>query len=167
MGATNIPNDIDNAFLRRFPIILYIPLPTPEERCDIITYYLRKAEGHTLLKADIKRVSEKLDLFSPANLAELVATAYRLGLDSTEDVTHYVPLNYKHMRKWPDYAFAGGSPSDPMAYERRPKPTRGSVMPPPITLISIAIAMKRVRPNAQMDQIDDFNEFNNLYGQFK
>ena len=42
LGATNRPNDIDKAFLRRMPFVLEIPLPDRKGRLDILTKILLK-----------------------------------------------------------------------------------------------------------------------------
>ena len=51
LAATNRPQSIDRAFRRRFDKLLYIPLPTEEEREDLFRYEFSKFKN-TLLSKD-------------------------------------------------------------------------------------------------------------------
>jgi len=42
MGATNRPNDIDEAFMRRMPVKIHIKLPDADARFEILTKVLSK-----------------------------------------------------------------------------------------------------------------------------
>jgi ribosome biogenesis ATPase len=77
IGATNRPDMIDSAMLRpgRLDKLLYVPLPSPQQRADI----LAKAARHTPLGADVDLVqvsrSPQCEGFSGADLAALVREA--------------------------------------------------------------------------------------------
>ena len=77
IGATNRPDMIDSAMLRpgRLDKLLYVPLPAPAQRVDI----LAKAARHTPLAADVDltavALSESCNGFSGADLAALVREA--------------------------------------------------------------------------------------------
>lgn len=68
IGTTNIPQDIDEAFLRpgRFDEILYVPLPDEEGRKEIWKGYIRD-EG-----VDYDLLAKKSQRFSPADIKLLV-----------------------------------------------------------------------------------------------
>jgi len=77
IGATNRPDMIDSAMLRpgRLDKLLYVPLPSPQQRIDI----LAKAARHTPMTPDVDlaavALSSSCDGFSGADLAALVREA--------------------------------------------------------------------------------------------
>ncbi|KAK8730047.1 hypothetical protein OTU49_008438 [Cherax quadricarinatus] len=87
MGATNRPQDVDRAILRRMPAAFHIPLPGLEQREDILRLVL-----HDESLADdinISSLATQTESFSGSDLLELCRTAavYRLRhlLNDTSD----------------------------------------------------------------------------------
>jgi ribosome biogenesis ATPase len=84
LAATNRPDIIDPAMLRpgRLEKLLYVPLPTPEDRYDILKTHAR----HTPLKEDVDLKAIALDQrcrgFSGADLASLVREASTIALQA-------------------------------------------------------------------------------------
>ncbi|MPC14615.1 ATPase family AAA domain-containing protein 1-A [Portunus trituberculatus] len=78
MGATNRPQDVDRAILRRMPAAFHIPLPGIEQREEILRLVLR--EEAVREDADIAGLSRQTEGFSGSDLLELCRTAsvYRL-----------------------------------------------------------------------------------------
>ncbi|XP_063867438.1 outer mitochondrial transmembrane helix translocase-like isoform X2 [Scylla paramamosain] len=78
MGATNRPQDVDRAILRRMPAAFHIPLPGVEQREEILRLVLR--EEAVREDADIAGLSRQTEGFSGSDLLELCRTAsvYRL-----------------------------------------------------------------------------------------
>lgn len=82
LAATNRPDIIDPAMLRpgRLEKLLYVPLPTPEDRFDILRTHAR----HTPLSADVDLKAIAMDArcrgFSGADLASLVREASTIAL---------------------------------------------------------------------------------------
>lgn len=79
LGATNRPQDIDEAFLRRMPVQIRIDLPGPREREQIIRIFLQDL-GLFGLEADIPELAALSEGFSGSDLQEL---ARRAALKST------------------------------------------------------------------------------------
>lgn len=78
MGATNRPQDVDKAILRRMPAMFQIGLPTNDKRKDIIQLILRRellADG-----VDFDIISQQTEGFSGSDLRELcrVAAMFRV-----------------------------------------------------------------------------------------
>ncbi|XP_068250993.1 outer mitochondrial transmembrane helix translocase-like [Palaemon carinicauda] len=108
MGATNRPQDVDRAILRRMPAAFHVPLPGLEQREDILKLVLRDEN----ISPDINLVAlaKQTETFSGSDLMELCRTAavYRLrhllneqsdevseivnGLDQPEEVLRPISL---------------------------------------------------------------------------
>ncbi|XP_054906551.1 outer mitochondrial transmembrane helix translocase [Poeciliopsis prolifica] len=78
MGATNRPQDVDPAILRRMPATFHIGLPNAKQREDILRLILA---GENLSNAiNLKEIAEKTDGYSGSDLRELCrdAAMYRV-----------------------------------------------------------------------------------------
>lgn len=78
MGATNRPQDLDPAILRRMPTTFHIGLPNQSQRHDILKLIL---SGENLSNAiNLKEIAEKTDGYSGSDLRELCrdAAMYRV-----------------------------------------------------------------------------------------
>lgn len=84
LGATNRPQDIDEAFLRRMPVQIRIDLPSLKEREQIIQIFLQDL-GVSNSEADIAELALLSDGFSGSDLQEL---ARRAALKSTLEKTN-------------------------------------------------------------------------------
>lgn len=97
MGATNRPQDVDRAILRRMPAAFHIPLPGVEQREDILRLVLR--EESVREDTNIASLARQTEGFSGSDLMELCRTAsvYRLRhlLDSEPEVAN-ATSNGKH-----------------------------------------------------------------------
>lgn len=78
MGATNRPQDVDPAILRRMPTTFHVSLPNTRQRQDILRLILA---GENLSNAiNLKDIAEKTDGYSGSDLRELCrdAAMYRV-----------------------------------------------------------------------------------------
>lgn len=78
MGATNRPQDVDPAILRRMPTTFHVGLPSTRQRQDILRLILA---GENLSNAiNLKEIAEKTDGYSGSDLRELCrdAAMYRV-----------------------------------------------------------------------------------------
>ena len=69
IGATNLLSDIDPAAIRRMPLQLHVPLPSPQARNDILQVILRHEPLDS--KFSIDEVVRETDGFSGSDLKEL------------------------------------------------------------------------------------------------
>ncbi|XP_019740874.1 outer mitochondrial transmembrane helix translocase [Hippocampus comes] len=69
MGATNRPQDVDPAILRRMPTTFHIGLPDSKQRHDILRLIL--AEENLSATINLKEIAEKTDGYSGSDLREL------------------------------------------------------------------------------------------------
>ncbi|KAL0105467.1 hypothetical protein PUN28_016853 [Cardiocondyla obscurior] len=74
VGATNRPQELDEAARRRLVKRLYVPLPEFEARKQIINNLLRSVH-HNLNEEDITRIAEKSEGYSGADMTNLCKEA--------------------------------------------------------------------------------------------
>lgn len=87
MGATNRPQDLDRAILRRMPATFHIDLPNEQQRAQILKLILNNEP--VAENVDISRVSKITEGFSGSDLQELCrnASVYRVR-DYLRNHTH-------------------------------------------------------------------------------
>lgn len=104
IGATNRPQELDEAARRRFTKRLYIPLPDEGDR-EILIRVLLQTNNHRLQDEDIRKLARETDGFSGADLKALSTDAAmgpirQLGARALEvDVADVPPIAYKHFRQ--------------------------------------------------------------------
>ena len=104
IGATNRPQELDEAARRRFTKRLYIPLPVEADR-KVLLGVLLKTNKHVLTEADIDILAKDTDGFSGADLKSLCTDAAmgpirQLGAKAMDiDVNDVPPISYKHFKK--------------------------------------------------------------------
>eukprot|EP00668_Euglena_longa_P014094 GGOE01018066.1.p1 GENE.GGOE01018066.1~~GGOE01018066.1.p1 ORF type:complete len:524 (+),score=129.72 GGOE01018066.1:73-1644(+) len=90
LGATNRPQELDDAILRRFPKRLCIPLPDPPAR-ELLLTKLLGSEGR-LSPADIKAIVKSTDGYSNADLANVCREATMMPIRELGAAAVSVPL---------------------------------------------------------------------------
>lgn len=70
LGATNRPQDLDDAARRRFTKRIYIPLPEPETRKALVVLLLKQAPN-TISEEEIEKIVEMTDGYSCADISTL------------------------------------------------------------------------------------------------
>ncbi|XP_043193711.1 spastin-like isoform X4 [Amphibalanus amphitrite] len=74
LGATNRPQELDQAILRRFPKRIYIPLPDREARKALLGRLL-SSHGQPLRQGDLQTLAELTDGYSASDIAALARDA--------------------------------------------------------------------------------------------
>ena len=74
IGATNRPQELDDAVIRRFPKRVFIDLPDTVTREALVTHQLEKVNNN-LSEGDIKTVVELTEMYSGSDLAALCKEA--------------------------------------------------------------------------------------------
>lgn len=104
IGATNRPQELDEAARRRFVKRLYIPLPDANDRCCLLKVLLEK-NHHTLSTTDVEKLAADTEGFSGADLKALCADAAmgpirQLGAKALDTaVEDLPPISVKHFRQ--------------------------------------------------------------------
>jgi len=86
VGATNRPQELDEAARRRFVKRLYIPLPSPDARRDLIDRLLSENK-HNLTDENKKEIVERTDGYSGADIRALCTDASMGPIRSCVDIT--------------------------------------------------------------------------------
>jgi len=74
MGATNRPQELDEAARRRFTKRIYIPLPDEASRLALLENLLKK-QKHSLTKANLRELTEATEGFSGSDMTVLAKDA--------------------------------------------------------------------------------------------
>jgi len=104
IGATNRPQELDEAARRRFTKRLYIPLPVEADR-RVLLEVLLKTNNHVLTKEDIDTLARDTKGFSGADLKSLCTDAAmgpirQLGSKAMDiNINDVPPISYKHFKK--------------------------------------------------------------------
>jgi len=96
IGATNRPQELDDAARRRFVKKLLIPLPEKEGRKQIVVNLLRKQPSNLNLQ-EIDRIAEMTDGYSGADMTNLCREA-ALGPIRTLDVSLIETIDIAQVR---------------------------------------------------------------------
>merc|ERR1712147_39962 len=87
IAATNMPQKLDQAVLRRFQKRIMIPLPTVDNRVELLTRLLG-TQANNLTSAQIKEISKMTHNYSGRDLTQLVkdaSMAQTINQQSTSD----------------------------------------------------------------------------------
>ena len=112
IGATNRPNELDDAARRRFVKRLYIPLPEKADRAVLLNTLLTKNK-HSLSNKDVLKISSDTKGYSGADLKSLCTDAAlgpirELGVRALEvNANDVPPISYRHFKR----ALRGMNPS--------------------------------------------------------
>jgi fidgetin-like protein 1 len=104
IGATNRPQELDEAARRRFTKRLYIPLPELADREELIRNLL-KTNHHILSDDDIRTLAKDTVGFSGADIKVMSTDAAmgpirQLGAKALEvDISDVPPISYRHFRQ--------------------------------------------------------------------
>ncbi|XP_042232070.1 fidgetin-like protein 1 isoform X2 [Homarus americanus] len=100
VGATNRPQELDEAARRRLVKKLYIPLPDSKARQQIIKN-LMESQSHSLIPDDIDRICQMTDGYSGADMANLCREA-ALGPIRSIDIAdmHHISVDQELSATW-------------------------------------------------------------------
>jgi fidgetin-like protein 1 len=122
VGATNRPQELDEAARRRFVKRLYIPLPNSHDRTVLLQVLLGK-NNHELSGDEIQKLSRDTEGFSGADLAALATDAAmgpirQLGMKALEfDSTDIPAITYRHFKASLRGIKASVAPAELVQYE--------------------------------------------------
>lgn len=136
IGATNRPQELDEAVRRRFVHRLYIPLPNKADRKALFLVMIGK-EQHELTESDFDRLATKTEGYSGADLSAVCKAA------AMEPLRMLV----EQMKK------AGKSIDDVES---------DSVQP--MSINHFRAPLKQVKPSVSPDDLTQYIEWDKLYG---
>eukprot|EP01029_Cantina_marsupialis_P026464 TRINITY_DN7132_c0_g1_i2.p1 TRINITY_DN7132_c0_g1~~TRINITY_DN7132_c0_g1_i2.p1 ORF type:complete len:345 (-),score=76.48 TRINITY_DN7132_c0_g1_i2:36-1070(-) len=71
IGATNLPQTLDDAVIRRMPVHVYIPLPEPATRGALLTSLLCRQGGYVISNKDINKLVSRTKGYSGSDIVSL------------------------------------------------------------------------------------------------
>jgi SpoVK/Ycf46/Vps4 family AAA+-type ATPase len=122
IGATNRPQELDDAARRRFVKRLYIPLPVETDRATLLRVLLDKNK-HRVTSEEVDKLAKETDGFSGADLKALCTDAAmgpirKLGSRALQvEAEDVPPISYKHFRQSLRSMKPSVSPGDLVQYE--------------------------------------------------
>ena len=122
IGATNRPQELDEAARRRFVKRLYIPLPVEVDRATLLHVLLEK-NNHRLTDSDVAKLAKETEGYSGADLKSLCTDAAMgpirmLGSKALEvEAADVPPISFKHFRQSLRSMKPSVAPSDLVQYE--------------------------------------------------
>ena len=147
LGATNRPQDLDEAARRRMEKRLYIPLPNRAARVELITHQLRQLDvincnKHTLTPQHIDRIAQLTHGYSGHDLANLCREA------------SMVPMRTVYGRMVASLPEGGGPP------------TIEESDVPALELEHFIDMLERVKSSVDSAVLKAYHEWNKKYGSF-
>lgn len=75
VACTNLPWNVDDAVMRRFPRRIFVPLPDPQARRGLLEALLKKAGAHSLSSRDIDIIVQKTEGYSCSDIKAIASEA--------------------------------------------------------------------------------------------
>jgi SpoVK/Ycf46/Vps4 family AAA+-type ATPase len=122
IGATNRPQELDEAARRRFVKRLYIPLPVESDRASLL-HKLLGTNNHRLTATDVQKLAKETEGFSGADLKALCTDAAmgpirQLGALALEvNASDVPPISSRHFRQSLRSMNPSVAPGDLVQYE--------------------------------------------------
>jgi len=170
IGATNLPWDIDEAARRRFARMIYIPLPTEEDRYRLIAHRLCQNSddvGHGVITdQDMRQLACDTVHYSSADLVKLIVTAYE---GTVEDVTRATHFRVAWEKGSGLKVLVPCQPSDKDAkalpYDSIKDDDKKHLRPCAVTYEYLRATMERIKPSVNLDRLAQYDGFTDSYGE--
>ena len=137
VGATNRPDELDEAARRRFVKRIYIPLPDKAGRRQLVSNLLGKCDGHALTASDVTSLVVQTKGFSGADIANLCTEA---ALGPVREIAIRFKGNLKLIK------------NDDV---------------PPVHMRHFLGALDRVQPSVSPGDLQRYLKWNDLFGTYK
>lgn len=94
IGCTNYPQNIEEAFMRRFTKKILVPLPKEEDR-ELLIINLLKQERHTLDVSQIKLFAQITENYTPSEITAILLKAADVVWAATRESKYFKPTIFK------------------------------------------------------------------------
>jgi SpoVK/Ycf46/Vps4 family AAA+-type ATPase len=103
IGATNRPQEIDDAFIRRMSKRLYIPLPNRVSRKQLITNVIskerEKKSKYDIDEGDMEEILQRSKGYSGSDMINVCREAAMMPIRSVEDIFNLQVENLRDVNK--------------------------------------------------------------------
>jgi len=86
LAATNKPHKLDKAFIRRFPVRIYIPPPNHEARKQLFEHYVREWEIEVDSTVDFDELARLTEGYSASDIVHVIREAYYKAVSELIDL---------------------------------------------------------------------------------
>lgn len=158
VAATNKPWDIEPPVLRRFGKRVYIPLPTRDDRVQLLSHAMKKIR-HDVSPADVGVMADRTDRYSGSDLKKALETAAELAKRELFDAKRFCvdERGFHHL----NLDLAGGRVVE-RSFEDVPS---GFITSNPVTLAHFIRALLTQKSCTQNDTLRRYEEWTEQYGQ--
>ncbi|EGR31425.1 vacuolar sorting protein, putative [Ichthyophthirius multifiliis] len=158
LGATNIPWGLDPAVRRRFEKRIYIPLPDEGARQFMLKHYLKKTP-HNINDEQFQQFAKNTEGCSGADISILIRDAVIEPVRKLQQAKKFKKIGDKFM---PVNDNESGSDIVEMNYMQL---TQNNLFLPDICYQDVLQAVKKTKPSVGQDQLKDYENFTNQFGQ--
>lgn len=90
LAATNLPRTLDDAFLRRFDLRIYVPLPDLEARVELFKKKLESNQSkHSVSQDEITELGGRTENYNASDIESVVRRAKLEGIYKVCGATHF------------------------------------------------------------------------------
>lgn len=174
LGATNTPWELDRAVLSRFQKKVYIALPEPAARRQIIEIHL-SGERHSLTDAQLTTLAKETDRFSGRDLRALVQTALQqclIDLRSASKWRRITPHPFSQtlteaLEPIAPNSARGGPEILDVTFEdiRKQRNLREITILPTLTNVHFDRARQRQKASVTNEDLKELDQWTKRYGQ--
>ena len=170
MAATNLPWQLDNAIVRRFPKMIYVPLPDADERKEMLLKNLSSV--CQLSDNEIQKLVEKTEYFSGSDISNMMNDIYlepmRILRRSTTFHVYTIPQgesNVRYLISTSLESVDSGTIFSQTVHEKNlsdivDQYTEEAILIPAITYMTIEKIIAKSKRSIGRDSIQCYNDFN-------
>ncbi|KAF7684047.1 Vacuolar protein sorting-associated protein 4 [Astathelohania contejeani] len=156
IGATNLPWDLDPAFIRRFQKRIYMSLPTSEARKEILKFYLDKNRNN-LSDEDYDTMAMMTDNFSNSDLKVLSERMLCIAIDDLRSGNAFI----KRDGKW-ELAY---NLYEENVINCKFSDIKGEFREPMVTIDHFITALGTCKSSIDVNSLKRYEEWTNKYGE--
>jgi vacuolar protein-sorting-associated protein 4 len=164
LGATNYPNLLDTAILRRFQKRVYVPLPDEGGRAHMFKILLEPVP-HALTQQDFVKLGKETIGYSGSDIKTVVKQARYEANRVMKQATHFKKVQLEGQEWW-----TACSPGDPAGLEQTYKQLDqqkllNRVWLPPVSVNDCIKAIHRCKTSVSSTDIKRCEDFTMAYGE--
>jgi len=168
LGATNLPDVLDPAMLRRFQRRIYIPLPDTDARSKMFEIHL-KGVPHSLVQKDMVSLAQQTESYSGADIKTLVQDARYEAARLLKSATHFKKGTQTTQEGNSRIYYIPCSPGDIAAEEMtldilEKNDLLKHLELPPVSMSDFQKAAKRGTPSTKSEDVAKCKAFTEKYG---
>jgi vacuolar protein-sorting-associated protein 4 len=159
MGCTNVPWSLDIGMRRRLERRIYIPLPTEEERKEMIQFYLSK-NANIITEAQFKDLASRTPYFSCSDIKTLAETACMKPTGMILNAEAFEVVNKTHLRPYDGPLPMKNVHLCPYAEVA----DKSKIMVPEVTYKHVLSALKEIKCTISEEELHQYEEWTQQFG---